>query len=43
MPSYQVEDFAGSLSPTSIPGGLKKAIDWASRPWGQNSFHHVSA
>jgi chromate reductase len=22
----------------SIPGGLKKAIDWASRPWGQNSF-----
>jgi chromate reductase len=23
----------------SIPGGLKNAIDWASRPWGQNSFH----
>src|SRR5690554_4137359 len=22
----------------SIPGGLKNAIDWASRPWGQNSF-----
>jgi chromate reductase len=22
----------------SIPGGLKSAIDWASRPWGQNSF-----
>jgi len=21
----------------SIPGGLKNAIDWASRPWGQNS------
>jgi chromate reductase, NAD(P)H dehydrogenase (quinone) len=21
-----------------IPGGLKNAIDWASRPWGQNSF-----
>ena len=24
----------------SIPGGLKNAIDWASRPWGQNSFEH---
>jgi chromate reductase len=23
----------------SIPGGLKNAIDWASRPYGQNSFH----
>jgi len=22
----------------SIPGGLKNAIDWASRPWGTNSF-----
>ena len=22
----------------SIPGGLKNAIDWASRPWGSNSF-----
>jgi chromate reductase len=22
----------------SIPGGLKNAIDWASRPWGANSF-----
>ena len=22
----------------SIPGGLKNAIDWASRPWGQNSL-----
>lgn len=21
-----------------IPGGLKNAIDWASRPWGKNSF-----
>jgi chromate reductase, NAD(P)H dehydrogenase (quinone) len=27
----------------SIPGGLKNAIDWASRPWGKNSFHHVPA
>jgi len=27
----------------SIPGGLKNAIDWASRPWGQNSFHHMPA
>src|SRR5690554_1618935 len=25
----------------SIPGGLKNAIDWASRPWGQNSFDHM--
>jgi chromate reductase len=24
----------------SIPGALKNAIDWASRPWGQNSFAH---
>jgi chromate reductase len=22
----------------SIPGGLKNAIDWASRPWGKKSF-----
>lgn len=22
----------------SVPGVLKNAIDWASRPWGQNSF-----
>jgi chromate reductase, NAD(P)H dehydrogenase (quinone) len=27
----------------TIPGGLKNAIDWASRPWGQNSFHHIPA
>jgi len=27
----------------SIPGGLKNAIDWASRPWGQNSFDHLPA
>lgn len=25
----------------AIPGGLKNAIDWASRPWGQNSFDHM--
>jgi chromate reductase len=24
----------------SIPGALKNAIDWASRPWGNNSFAH---
>ncbi len=24
----------------SIPGGLKNAIDWGSRPWGENSFSH---
>ena len=27
----------------SIPGALKNAIDWASRPWGQNSFTHMPA
>ncbi|KAF1693408.1 NADPH-dependent FMN reductase [Pseudoxanthomonas koreensis] len=25
----------------SIPGGLKNAIDWASRPWGTNSFKNI--
>ena len=25
----------------SIPGGLKNAIDWASRPWGSNSFANI--
>ncbi|WP_062291973.1 NADPH-dependent FMN reductase [Demequina phytophila] len=27
----------------SIPGALKNALDWASRPWGQNSLDHVPA
>ena len=27
----------------SIPGALKNAIDWASRPYGDNSFNHVPA
>ena len=27
----------------SIPGARKNAIDWASRPWGQGSFHHIPA
>jgi chromate reductase len=27
----------------SIPGVLKNAIDWASRPWGKNSFAGKSA
>lgn len=27
----------------AIPGALKNAIDWASRPWGQNSFDHIPA
>lgn len=27
----------------SIPGALKNALDWASRPYGQNSFDHVPA
>ena len=28
----------------SIPGALKNAIDWASRPWGQNavSYTHLT-
>jgi chromate reductase len=25
----------------SIPGALKNAIDWASRPYGENSFDHI--
>jgi len=27
----------------SIPGALKNAIDWASRPWGKNSFDQIPA
>jgi chromate reductase len=27
----------------SIPGGLKNAIDWASRPRAENSFNHMPA
>jgi chromate reductase len=27
----------------SIPGCLKNAIDWASRPYGENSFDHIPA
>jgi len=27
----------------SIPGALKNALDWASRPWGQNAFDQVPA
>jgi chromate reductase len=27
----------------SIPGALKNAIDWASRPWGENAFDHIPA
>lgn len=27
----------------SIPAAFKNAIDWASRPWGQNSFDHLPA
>lgn len=27
----------------SIPGALKNAIDWASRPFGKNSFDHIPA
>jgi chromate reductase len=25
-----------------IPGSLKNAIDWASRPWGKNSFNNMA-
>src|SRR5690554_5343524 len=25
----------------SVPGGLKNALDWASRPWGKNSFANI--
>jgi len=25
----------------SIPGALKNAVDWASRPWGKNSFARI--
>ena len=27
----------------SLPGALKNAIDWASRPWGENSFDQMAA
>ena len=27
----------------SIPGVLKNAVDWASRPWGENSFDQIPA
>ena len=27
----------------SIPGVLKNAVDWASRPWGENSFNEIPA
>ncbi|MEU1973157.1 NADPH-dependent FMN reductase [Microbacterium sp. NPDC019599] len=27
----------------SIPGALKNAIDWASRPYGSNAFDHIPA
>lgn len=27
----------------SIPGALKNALDWGSRPYGQNSFDHMPA
>jgi chromate reductase len=27
----------------SIPGALKNALDWASRPWGQNAFDQLPA
>lgn len=27
----------------SIPGALKNALDWASRPYGENAFDHIPA
>jgi len=46
MSTYNVGYFVGSLARGSInrklalaiPGALKNAIDWASRPYGTNSF-----
>ncbi|MGH8198380.1 MAG: NADPH-dependent FMN reductase [Steroidobacteraceae bacterium] len=43
-----IEDSDGILFVTpeynrSIPGGLKNAIDWASRPYGKNSFRRKPA
>ena len=43
-----IADHAGLLISTpeyngSVPGVLKNAIDWASRPWGQNAFDHIPA
>lgn len=39
-----IEDVDGVIIITpeylrSLPGGLKNALDWASRPWGTNSFN----
>ena len=44
----KLDEFDGFIIVTpeynhSIPGALKNAIDWASRPWGENSFDHIPA
>ncbi|MEB4613525.1 NADPH-dependent FMN reductase [Leucobacter sp. M11] len=44
----QIQDADGLLYVTpeynrSVPGGLKNAIDWASRPWGQGVLDKPSA
>ncbi len=44
----QIEEAGAILFATpeynySVPGVLKNAIDWASRPYGQNSFAHKPA
>jgi chromate reductase len=36
--SYDAFVFVTPEYNRSIPGALKNAIDWGSRPWGQNSF-----
>ena len=41
--TYKVGFFVTPEYNRSIPGGLKNAIDWVSRPWGQNSFVRKSA
>jgi chromate reductase len=40
LPLYS-PDFDSDYPPEAV--ALKNAIDWASRPWGQNSFDHVPA
>ena len=44
--SIEATDAVLFISPEynrSIPGALKNAIDWASRPYGENSFDHLPA
>jgi chromate reductase len=38
-----IGDCSSPRSTTAPSRALKNAIDWASRPWGKNSFHHIPA